>query len=489
MATLLATLANYLRETIEPGIKDVLPKLDSVTTQLLRTGDGVKRVDGGNFGRAFEVRHTYEGALAGTHEWYSPLGGDVTTSGVSGTGSFNVFGTGTGWPGIGDMAGGNTIQRKLVLTQGRGSLPVPLQLLMADKLDASIASILGVLVRAGAKRFGLAGIHSFWKLSSYNTIGTFVSDGTGLTTTLSTGSQTVTLVTGRIRSFYRGLFVNLFTDSGGAPNQQIGGSAKIAIFAVNYRTQQIKIACVSGSQALTISNTFHITPRHSADTTATTAAGTAESTINAPQGLADWHKSSGTLFSATIDLAKYPEFTSTVETAYSGPLTATVLNEQVGGIIEAYDTDLDTLVTTQGTLNAFLENLESTQQLIRFEGQDKALAVKAGFMPMRYMFNGRELRIMTSRNCPKGIVWVLKLKDGNYKKYVPPGWDKTGRRTEYTEEVQFVGTRLGYTTDIIPVGGTHTDVLAMPYIQHLQMAPTNPQAVKLGTFDETIYQG
>lgn len=489
MATLLAAVADYLRETIEPGIKDVLPRLDSVTTQLTRTGSGVKRVDGANFGRAFEVRHTYEGALAGTHEWYSPLGSDVTTSGATTTGAFNVFGTGSGWPGIADMAGGNAIQRTIKLTQGRGSLPVPLQLLLADKLDASVASILGVLVRSGAKRFGLAGVHTFWKLDAYNTIGTFVSDGTTLTTTLATGSQTVAIATGRIRSFYRGLFVNLFTDSAGAPDQQIGGSAKFAIFSVNYRTQQIKIACVSGSQALTITNTFHVVPRHSSDTTATTAAGTAESTINAPEGLVDWHKATGTLFNATIDLAKYHEFTSTVDTSYSGPLTSTVLNEQVGGITEAYDVDLDTLVTTQGTILAFLENLESTQQLLRYDAQGSATSVKAGFMPFKYIFNGRELRVMTSRNCPKGTVWVLKLKDGNYKKYVPPKWDKTGMRTEYTEEVQFVGQRLGYTTDIIPTGGTHTDVLAMPYIQHLQMAPTNCQAVKLGTFDETIYQG
>jgi hypothetical protein len=399
--------------------------------------------------------------------------------GSAGSGDgLSVYGTGATWQGIGEMSGPGIIQKILTLVEGVGNFPVPLHLLRSDRLDASVGSIVGELVRGAARTQAQAQINVFWKNSIENEIGKFVADGTALTQT----TQAVTLTGGRIRAFRPGLMIDLYIDSGGSPDASAVNQQQSVVNRVDYLQKVIYIRHVAtgGSDALADGTTYHIVP----DGTSISA-----TTNVVPSGLVDIIKASGTVFN--INLTQYPQFRSIVVTNESGALTSDKLNKYIGGFVDAYGAELDTIVTTSGTLLAFLENLDSTSQLLRYESQTKALAIKAGFMPLGYCFNGKDYRIMVSPNCPSGTVYILKLRSNNFRKYVPPRLPAAQSDGRFAGEVEFVSPAMGFSSIFQPLlsSSAVVDQVQAPYLNWMEFCPKMIQGIKLGTFDENIYTG
>lgn len=485
--TVMAAIANYLRETIDEGLTDVLPDIDPYMRNTWKTSLGVYETQqrGGGIGRAFEAKHTYEAGLAGTQEWVSALGGsDASLSGASGGDGITVYGLpSAGWPSIADMAAGGTIQATYALVQANGGYPIPMHLLAADKLNAAIASSVNSIVRGAAKRSLLSDAHVLWKLNASNSIATFV--GTSDTNSgFSTTPIALTLASGRIRSFYRGLAVSIFSDSAGLPNAEKNNSCKIFVVRVNPADNIIWVRTVSGTtSAMATGSTFHILPRNSR--------GSSAELSNSPNGLVDFHKASGTI-AGNISLTSYPELASLVSTSQTGALTSDVLNAVIAKMMEDFGVELDTIVTTQGVVQGLVQNQETIGQLVRYEVQGEAIAVKAGYAPVKYVINGKEFRILVSPMCPKGHVWIQKLGDKNYVKYTPPKYPSTTTKSEFSGEIEFVGPLFGSNNEFMPQYATDgstvtlTDKLMVPYVKRVQFGCRNPRAIHLSEFSENF---
>jgi hypothetical protein len=393
-----------------------------------------------------------------------------------------VYGTGNTWPGLGEIAGPGFIQSTITLTQGRGNFAVPMQLLQSDKLDAAVGSAVAEIVKGAAKRAALANVHAFWKVASSSggtpSIGT-IAGVTG--TNISATPATWTLTGGRIRNFFPGMFLDVQTDSSGVPDNtdDNDGTTAVVVTAVDYIQRKVTLRTlgVGGSASdvtLLTGSTYHLCPRDSS---------------GMPNGLIDWVKSSGTVFG--IALSSYPQFSSIVDSTLSGPLTTDILNKYIGGFEEAYGAELDTIIMTTGTLLAFLQNLDDTSQLLRYDVQGQALNVKAGFQGFSYTYGGRNLRILISQACPEGHVWVLKMGDGNIKKYVPPMLPKGKGDSRFGGEIEFVAPQMGSTSIFMPFYSSSnvTDNLQAPYHTWCQFAARMPQGIHLSTFATNLYAG
>jgi len=478
MPTLLDSIAEAVRETIDPGIAETLPMLDKFFLNVFRTSQGVVR---DNIGRDWKVKHVYCGSLSGSHAWIKADGPDVALDGSHGGDGFTMYGSGRVWQGIDEMAGPGIIQRVIKLVRGFGNFPIPFELLQMDKLDASVGNIVSELVRGAAKRKSLGDIHAFWKVDDQNSIGKYTSAAslTGTTT------QTVTLLSGRIRSFFPGLLLDLYGDSGGKLDNttQYNPTYPVAVTAVDYLAKTITIRNVSSQTSTTGTNTVHFVGRSPSGTTAT----------NTPEGLLDWIKAGATdtIFDNAISLAQYPQFRSIVNLGNSGALMSDDLNQHIVGFDDAYGEELDTIVTTPGVITGYLQNLDSTSQLVRYQGQNQALAVKAGFQPFGYTYNGMTYNIQTSPNCFIGNVFVLKLRNKNFKKYIPPRLDKTGTRPGFSGECEFVAPLMGSNSIFMPLlsQSAVTNVLQAPYQNLCQFAPRDWKAIRIGTYDENTYNG
>lgn len=467
MATLMETVQEIILEEIDQGITESLPELDPVFTQVVRSAVGVRR-DG--IGRDWKVKHTFNGSICGAVSWHSPQGETVTMDGSHDGDGFTLFGDGHTWQGIGEMPGAGIIQKVIQLVQGRTNFPVPMELMRSDLLSASTGSAVAQIIKGFAKRYNLAGIHCFWKEDTNNVIGTITP--TGNITTASTG-QVYTLTAGRIRSFFPGLLLDPYQS-----NSIIGSvDNPVAVTAVDYLAKKITIRTVTGTRAVgTTSTDFK---PHNVDS-------------QSPAGLIDWVKSSGTLFNNALSLTKYPQFRSIVDSGFSGALESENLNKVIGGFVDAYGTELDTIVTTAGTMLGFIQNMESTQQLIRYNVQGKAINVTAGFQPFGYVYDGRTFQFLTSPNCQIGNVWVLKLRGGNIRKYVPPRLPGSKSDGRFSGEIEFVAPLWGSSTIFAPLhdtNGKQTNMLQAPGYSYMEFTPQFPQAIRASTFGENVYTG
>lgn len=489
--SIMGIISEAIRETIDQGLTDSLPKQDPIFNSVVRTSTGVMRT---GIGRGWQVKHNFTGALSGAHMYRSGNGATELIDGSTGTGTVNVYGTGQSWQGIGEMAASNIIQRAITLKRGMGNFMVPFHLFRVDKLDASTGPLVAEIVRGAARRHSLSDIHAFWKLAATGApIGEIVADGSG--TDITNTSQNFVLQAGRIRSFYPGLYVDVYTSSttgavGGTVTNLVNTDSVIVVEKVNYFTKTITLRTVAGSDtaSMTASNYYHLVPGSKEGVSGNIGSGDGTGD-NSPAGLLDWIKSSGTV--QGISLTAYPQFSSIVSTSESGALESDVLNKHIGGFMDALGMGLDTIITTEGVMLGFLENINSTQQLVRYDGQDRALAVKAGFQPMGYMYGGKTYRFLTSPNCHTGQVFVVKLMDSNLKKYVPPRLPKAASEGRFAGECEFVAPLMGSTSIFLPLlsSSAVTDNVQAPYENWCEYCMHEPMGIKLGTFDENIYTG
>lgn len=490
MASVMDVVSEGIRETIDQGIGDMLPKLDPVMKNIIRTSTGVAR---SSIGRDWEVRHTYCGSISGAHYFRAAAGPDVSV-GASTNSNLTVFNTGQGWQGLDEMSGPGLLQRTIQLKQGIGNFPVPLHILQSDRLDASVGPVISKLVQGAARRHSLSDVHCFWKLEATgNAIARITADGSG--TDITTTPQEFTLADGRIRMFYPGLFVDLFGDTGGASttagvdvtDNLNNTSTSVVVRSVDYVNQKIKLRTVSGTAALAANETVWIVPgSKGSDRTAGTVA-------NAPGGLVDFIKSTGNLYGTSIALSSFPEWGSIVDTSLSGALESDILNKYVAGFMDAYGVDLDTLLMTTGVMTGFLENINSTQQLIEYNLQGEALDITAGFHPLGYMFDGRVFKLATSPNCHRGTCWGVKLNEQNWKKYVPPRLPRSRADGRFAGEVEFVSPAMGFNSIFQPLHNSSdasvTNIMQAPYQNFCEYAFDDPRGIRLGIFEENIYEG
>jgi len=480
MANLMDTIAETIKEEIDQGIDESLPKLDPVATQAVPTSAGVYRT---GIGRDWKVKHTFSGSISGSFAWRNATGGTVAIDGSDGANSFSLFGTDAleTWQGVNEISSAGFIQKELQLKEGFGNFLLPLKLLRSDRLDASVGSVVSEIVKGAAKRVALSQVHSFWKEDSDNNIGAFTAAGEVLNTT----AKEFTLTAGRIRSFFPGLAVQIFKSDGSAPTG-MDASEPVWVDDVDYLKKSIKLVRRSGASNVTLpSASVLILPYDGATSNADNSV--------APSGLNDWIKD-GTETDTNvfgIDVTAYSQFRS-IKASPGGVPDTSVLNKHISGFNDAYGAELDTILLAEGMMLAIVDNIADNTNFVRYDLQNENLAVKQGFQPINYMYNGKLYRIMTSPNCPNATVYVVKLKDQNLRKYVPPKLQGAGSESRFNGSVEFAAPVMGSRNIFLPVTSNDkpANFMQAPHLAWCEYCPKMVQSIKLDGFTDTsIYTG
>lgn len=491
-------ISRSLREELVPGLRESLPGIDPVMGRLCTTSQNVVRE---NIGRDWKVIHTFDNTgVTGLSYTVSPSGGAVLADGSPGNVGYSLFGGSqmTQWPTADKMPGNSYLQRTITLKKNIASCPIPITLTQTDQLEASIGPMVNSILKGFVRNILLMKLGAFWKLNADHRI----AEATAGATSIGTSGTTFTLTAGRVANLYNGMavYVRQIASAGAAAQTtaNTGESEDYPAFvdSVDYRARTFKIRRHPSGSATDISGLtsgglcaiFRYRPNHSTDANPVTA-GNAYSM----SGLEDWlvDDASSTVFG--IDFSKYKQFRSWRDSTFSGALDSTALNKMFGGFMEAYGADMvDTLVTTDGVWLGLVDNIESTQQLLRYESQGKALDIKLGTQgKLKYLFNGKELEVIQTKHCPKGTVYGLKLGNGNIKHYVPPPLPKKGSMKEMSQEVEFIGPAIGYPGIVVPLPASATNTATtdgthLPAQFYCEVVPDQLQGIKMSTFSENI---
>lgn len=156
-----------------------------------------------------------------------------------------------------------------------------------------------------------------------------------------------------------------------------------------------------------------------------------------------------------VDVAQHPEFSS-INEALNGVLTQQVLRKYLSKFSEVYGPygyDVDTGLCRRGVYNNYLTNYDV---ISRRDTTNQPLTVANEGSRGRWAINhdGMGLDIGLSDFCNSGEFYMLKMKGGNWKRYVPPSVGGSGggpANIPAYMEFEFIGSELGYTGTKIPI--------------------------------------
>lgn len=445
-ATLGQALSATVLEIINPTVRDVQPGLDTFYSGLAQsfevTRDGI--------GRDWRVIHTFTEGLHGAVKW----AGDTTSlSGVGGpqpsqwTGSHIVNpAQPEEFPGWDESTNPGFYTCDVTLARMMVNAFLPLEYFISDSLPASLGSNIRRLMEAFAKNINLAELHSFYATDSFKTIGTIgavVSEDS-----VATGVGVYEIKNQSIRGLYPGLHVDVYGTTGATLKNS---GRYVVVDGVRY----LPSTGDTGSGEIQLRN------KDGSAITGDFIAGDlivrAGSISKGPLGPEQWLINTGTVFG--LNVATYQQHKSLVDAA-SGAITSTYLNQLASRFKKAYGTSNlgDTLLTSDGVINAIMENFEGFST---YERQGSALNVMMGndFEDGKglFAFRGTKRQWFTSDFMPStslmdttpytgGRLWWFKAKGGNIKRYTPPmvPFTKTaGQFSAFGSEVQFIAGITG----------------------------------------------
>jgi hypothetical protein len=207
---------------------------------------------------------------------------------------------------------------------------------------------------------------------------------------------------------------------------------------------------------------------------------------------------SGTIFG--IDTAIYQQFQSIVQ-AVNGVVTEPVLNRFLGRFFHSYGLQNmgDSIVTSIGVTNAHVEQNDGLARFAR-NGQPLVLAEGFDFGEVPFRFLGRNFSwdvsafmpsssSMTAATQTGGRMWVLKTRDQNLMRYVPPARGDTGGGDPIPREVEFVmplGGPMGFFKPRHDGSGDTVNFLEAPFDRWLAIAPKFIPGIVLTGLTESI---
>jgi hypothetical protein len=285
---------------------------------------------------------------------------------------------------------------------------------------------------------------------------------------MGTAAATFTVDNGRIRWFANGMAIDIYNKTFTSRRNSVA----VLVDGVDYLNKTVRIVTPDGSSMPTIVNGDKIV-----------MANCYSSGKLGPYGLDDWMKASGTLFdsSSQLALASYPQFKSLV-VAIGGSLTEWGLTRRMGQFQDAYDLPLDTILTTRGISEAFVEQFPASNAILTFQRQGQALNLRGGWSKIAFTYEGRDFDWMISPYVLEGNLYVLRLGEGNLKRYVPPSLSQAERRNDFGDEVEFIAP-IGGHSGIFKLAhastGATSPIVEAPFVGRCQIAPMKPQGIRL----------
>lgn len=489
--TLLETLDRTVTEDFGKSIMAASHDEDPWSSNLINSSMGVSR-DG--LGRGWQKFQVFKQGLGGAARWRPVTGNSITTS--QDDNQFAIYGTAAPqtFPDLDEQTAPTYVQANITLKEMAGSFPVPTELLRLDQNPNNIANQVGAIIEASARRVARREILAFWGESATNsgTVGAYAKVNNSGNVTIKadgvvSGSTAITEAMGLTRymclRFQPGESLDVYRNNSGTYTQKnTAASQPVFVAFVDPVAIEIKLIAYSGSDiTLTGGENHELWPRESS----TLAAGAV--TNHQPTALEQVIVNSGTVYG--LSLTNFPFFKSVVA-AVNGSLTENVLNKFVGGflVVKPASGKIDSLVTTPGVKNEYVNNLTYSGRRDRFS-MPVSLGGEGFTSDWGYQWDGTKMAMDTSSFCPEGTLFGLKLANGNWKKIVPPGIPGTGSDGRFGDGVEFLGSMTHNSIFVParePTSAAYTDFLEAPFKRWLEYMPEYICGMKLTGLTEHI---
>lgn len=485
MATITDAVQLTLEQKIVPTIFESLWELDPVYPMIRRSSQNVMRNRG--IGRGWQVLKTWVTGVSGGAKFLSAQGGNV----LSGPLGFNMYDTPQSFQAVDEVTAPSFVQSNVTLIEHRGNFYLPHQILRADRLNASIGSVVAQNLKGVSDLLAQQEAAIFYSSSSSTGELAAIGDtSSNVTNKTSPAADTAVMrfdlsgtnTSGRVHHFRPGMMVDLYDSTG---TTKRNASYFLVIDNVDPLTDTIDIRRVDGG-------TFQTTTTLGGGVTYATAGGDndiiviKDSVNQAPKGLESWIADGSTVTSFFgIDVRNYGQFKSYVPSAINAALTENILNKHFARFFEAFPgSKLDTMLTTMGVLNGFIDNLDTYNSAVatqpgrfRYDRNGQPLTVDAGWEAFRYRFASRSVDIFTSTYCANGTVYSGRLKNGGLTRYVPPPIPGAKVDSRFGQEVEFVaplggsGGMQGIFKHAHGTTGATTDFVEAPFLRQWNVMP------------------
>lgn len=483
-ASTLYGLNKIIREDLMFQERVIEPRVDGIFSKMYDTSEGVV-AGGGRVGTTtggFTVIHTFATGVAGAFK-NLPAGGDNDID-PDITGQSIMYSPSVTFPSATDAVAPGYVQKTITLIEGLGVFALPLHLIMAEQLDATIAKPVSLTIKGTAKNVAQSEANNFYATDGQNAaLCTFVQDiEAEANSSVSMGNAnatddevTITFgtpadVIGRVGRFYPGMTCDIWKSDFTA--KRVTG--KLIVTNVDYVDRTVQLVSLDGTNLKTM------TSEDNDVLTLWDSAITGNSASYGPSGIDKWTvNDSSSIFG--INQTTHSQFNSVV-TAVNNVLDQAVLDTNIGAFYDAYSDmcDLDSMITTAGVINNYIEN---TDGLWRYERHNTgALKLKEGWTSFDYTYQGRNFELLQSRYVTNGVLYACKLAEQNLKRYVPPRIPGAGKRSEFAPEIQWLGPIVGSNSIFLPSRNTSaklTRFVEAPFFCQREVAPEQLQGVKL----------
>lgn len=463
-STTTAVLANLLREELPQGWTDSLPKVDSIFKYIVGTSDGVER---DSIGRGWNIKHNFRTGLAGAMKWVSIAGGATLGGETSEPLRQSIaFSTQQSFPGVSDAMSTGSVTRTLGMAKLLGNFYLPEDYFKIDALNAMVIGKVSADIEGTAQNLAHQMAVALYtaanmELCDISSISAYGGAAAALTFTPSGG---------RIRWFYNGLSVDVY-DATRVTHRN--AAFPLVVDGVDYLNGTVRLVRPDGTDI----------PVGFINTDKVFVADCYSATKIGPYAIDDWTATTGTIFdsSSGLNLTYYPQFKSSVVNL-AAALTDGVLTYRIGRFFDAYGVWLDTILTTRGVSEKYVQQPSFTSGNFLYERQGKALRFKGGTeAEPEYVYDGHSFRWLISPYQKTGVVHILKLNDGNLRRYMPPRLAKAGSHGKF-QDVEFfapLGGHTGIFKAVHTSTGSTSPMVEAPFTLRAQMAPLDPRGIKL----------
>uniref|UniRef100_A0A6M3KQ22 Putative structural protein n=1 Tax=viral metagenome TaxID=1070528 RepID=A0A6M3KQ22_9ZZZZ len=512
-------LDDLVREELPRMLVEIEPEIAPMMDKIIRTSFGVKSQEG--LGKGYQVIHIYETGTAGLFESGDPLGPAMTS--ISGN-QAQLLAEGSAadglaiFPSATEVPHSGEIKRVLTLHKVVGNYSIPAAWKQLDMLNAMQLKKVARDLKAVAKQKALYVATSLMSYSVTNS-SNFTNQVLGRISAIEENQDgwtdyidiTIDEEYGRIANFRPGQRLDLVADSDGVlqcgavagsdiRNMEYGTSnyVHLIVVDVDYLGKRITLRPVDSVDG----GLPNYGASQSGDVFATAAAEndwivyaktTRYTTASRPQhswGFNDWMKAEGTILGGAneasgLDLDNYRLFKSQVK-AVNGPLTDDVINGYIAGYLDAYPGEtLDTIITTQGVQQKWLQQPGLYNNRQNYERTGKALRFRGGWSEISYEFGGRVFDWIMSPMCLSKRLYAMKFGGDNIKRYGPPRIG--GVNATMGPELEFLATTTG-NPGVFMVsysdGGAPQDLLEAPFWYYELICPVDPRGVLLTGLNE-----
>jgi len=468
-STTAAALADLVKEELPPGIRETLPELDPVFTEVIQTSQEVVR---DLIGSEWKIRYNLETSLAGGVKWVSPGGGTVNLGSVAEPLRQSlVWGTQQSFPTAAESPAVGNIRLTLSMAKLFGNFYLPEDVFASDELSSSVVREVVRNIKGVAKRVAQQNIVWFY-LPSTGELCTV----SGISSYSGKAEITFTPDNGRIRWFYNGMVVDVYNQD--FTTNRTSDFA-VVVDNVDYLNKTVRLVRPDGTAF----------PAGFVNGDKVVAKDCYSSGKLGPYGLDDWTKSSGALFDASsgVNVSNYSQFKSLVSDI-SASLTESTLAEKMGQFVDAYGLYLDTVITTRGVTQGFMEQPTFGKGEFIFNRQGAPLNFVGGWSKVGFVYDGRNYQWLISPYMREETLYVVKLGGKNLKRYVPPNVPQMGSRADFGGEIRFLAG-LGGGSGIFKLAhtsaGATQPMVEAPFISRCQMAPEIVMGIKLTSITES----